>query len=196
MSLRILVLASGSGTLLQSLIDSSIAGSLPAKIVAVGSETDDAYALQRAKAAGIPTFVVPLDPGVKPGTGQRAAWDRDLREQIEFFAPGLVVMAGFMKLVGPDFLHEYGGRTINTHPGLLPDFPGPHAVRDALDAGVDQTAASVIWIDEGVDTGSVIVAEPVAIKPGDTEEKLHERIKVVERRLLVETVEKLAREGF
>ncbi len=183
MSLRLVVLVSGSGTLLQSLIDAQRAGELDAEIVAVGSDREGIEALARAERAGLNTFVHPLVKGA-----DRAAWDAELARGIATYDPDLIVSAGFMKLVGASVLERFGGRIINTHPALLPSFPGAHGVRDALAHGVKVTGCTVFEIDAGVDTGRIIAQEPVRVDPGDTEETLHERIKVAERRLLVDVI--------
>lgn len=188
MPMRLVVLVSGSGSLLQSLLDASVAGELDASIVAVGADRADAYGLVRAERAGVPTFVHPYLPG-----GDRAAWDAHLAELVAAHEPDLVVSAGFMRLVGPAFLARFGGRTINTHPALLPSFPGIHGPRDALAHGVKVTGATLFLIDEGVDTGRILAQEPVRVLPDDTVETLHERIKIVERQLLVDTVNELSR---
>lgn len=188
MPMRLVVLVSGSGTLLQSLLDASATGELDASVVAVGADRDDAYGLVRAARAGVPTFVHPFEPG-----GDRAAWDARLAELVSAHEPDLVVSAGFMKLVGPAFLARFGGRTINTHPALLPSFPGIHGPRDALAHGVKVTGATLFMIDEGVDTGRILAQEPVRVLPDDTVETLHERIKIVERQLLVDAVNELSR---
>jgi len=188
-SFRIVVLVSGTGTLLQALIDARRDGRLAGEIVAVGSDRPSAEGLRRAEAAGVPTFVCPLG-------ADRAAWDEAITDAVAAFAPDLVVSAGFMKILGRQFLARFEGRTINTHPSLLPLFPGAHAVRDALAAGVEVTGATVFQIDAGVDTGRVVAQEPVPVEAGDDVETLHERIKVVERRLLVEVVNQVARAGL
>ncbi len=188
MPMRLVVLVSGSGTLLQSLLDASATGELDASVVAVGADRDDAYGLVRAERAGVPTFVHPFEPG-----GDRAAWDTRLAELVSAHEPDLVVSAGFMKLVGPAFLACFGGRTINTHPALLPSFPGTHGPRDALAHGVKVTGATLFLIDEGVDTGRILAQEPVRVLPDDTVETLHERIKIVERQLLVDAVNEFSR---
>lgn len=187
MSYRLVVLVSGSGTLLQSLIDAEAAGSLDAQIVAVGSDRPRIAALDRAETAGLPAFVHPLAPGA-----DRDAWDAELARLIGTYDPDLVVSAGFMKLVGRHTLDAFAGRLINTHPALLPSFPGAHGVRDALAYGVKVTGCTVFAIDEGVDTGAILAQEAVRVEPDDTEETLHERIKVAERALLVETINTLA----
>ncbi len=188
MPLRLVVLVSGAGTLLQSLLDAQASGKLDATVEAVGSDRPGVAGLARAEAAGLPTFVHPLERG-----GDRSAWDAGLADLVAAHAPDLVVSAGFLKLVGPAFLARYGDRMINTHPALLPSFPGLHGVRDALAAGVKVTGATVFVVDAGVDTGRILAQEPVPVLPGDDEESLHERIKVAERRLLVETVNELAK---
>ncbi|QGF22527.1 phosphoribosylglycinamide formyltransferase [Raineyella fluvialis] len=191
MAFSVVVLVSGSGTLLQSLLDACAdpawAGAHDVEIVAVGADRESAYGLERARAAGVPTFVVPLRKG-----DDRAAWDRTLTDAVAAYAPDLVVSAGFMKLVGPAFLDRFGGRMINTHPALLPSFPGTHGPRDALAYGVKVSGASVFFVDEGVDTGSIIAQAAVPVLPDDTVETLHERIKVEERRLLIDAVAGLA----
>ena len=187
MAFRVVVLASGSGTLLQSLLDACAEGRCHAEIVAVGSDRADAVALTRATTASVPTFVLPFAKG-----GDRAAWDRELTDRVAGYEPDLVVLAGFMKLAGPAFLDRFGGRCINSHPALLPSFPGMHGPRDALAQGVKVTGCTIFQVDAGVDSGAIISQEPVRVLPGDTVETLHERIKVVERQLLVDTVNDLA----
>ena len=191
MAYSVVVLVSGTGTLLQSLIDACAdpewSAAHDVRIMAVGADRDSAYGLERARAAGLPTFVVPLRKG-----DDRAAWDRRLTEAVAAYDPDLVLSAGFMKLVGPAFLERFAGRMINTHPALLPSFPGTHGVRDALAYGVKVTGASVFYVDDGVDTGAIIAQATVPVMPDDTEGSLHERIKVEERRLLLETVADLA----
>ena len=188
MPMRLVVLVSGSGTLLQALLDASASGELAARVVAVGSDRPDALGLARAESAGVPTFVHPLAAGA-----DRAAWDAELTDLVAAHDPDLVVSAGFMKLVGPAFLARFGGRMINSHPALLPSFPGTHAVRDALAHGVAVTGATIFAVDAGVDSGRIIAQEPVRVLPGDDVETLHERIKIVERQLLVDTVNELSR---
>lgn len=187
--LRVVVLLSGSGTLLQSVLDAVSAGDVDAQVVAVGSDRSGAYGLERARAAHVPTFVHPLRTG-----DDRAAWDAGLADLVASYSPDLVVSAGFMKLVGAAFLERFGDRFINTHPALLPAFPGAHAVRDTLAYGVKVTGCTVFVVDAGIDTGRIVAQEPVAVLPGDTEESLHERIKVVERRMLVDAIARFATE--
>lgn len=193
MTYRILVLASGSGTLLQSLLDAQVTGSLDGRVVAVGADRPGIPALERAAHAGVPTFVVRL-PDFRDADGviDRAAWDAALADACAGYEPDLIVSAGFMKLVGEGFLKRFGGRMINTHPALLPSFPGAHGVADALAHGVAVTGCTVFEVDAGVDTGRILDQAAVRVEPGDTEESLHERIKVAERRLLVDTLNTLA----
>jgi phosphoribosylglycinamide formyltransferase-1 len=172
---------------MQALLDAT---DLPIEVVAVGADRENIEGLKRAERAGVPHFAVKLRDHA-----DRAAWDVALTEAVAAHRPDLVVSAGFMKIIGPEFLARFGGRMINTHPALLPAFPGAHGVRDALDYGVRVTGSTVHLVDAGVDTGPILAQEAVVVEPGDTEETLHERIKVVERRLLVETVGRLAREG-
>jgi phosphoribosylglycinamide formyltransferase-1 len=188
---RVVVLASGVGSLLQALIDAMAEPAYPARVIAVGSDREDSPALDRAAAAGLPSFVVQLaDYPARP------AWDAALTSAVAAHDPDLVVLAGFMRLVGPTYLQRFGGRTINTHPALLPAFPGPQAVKDTLDHGVKVTGATVILIDEGIDTGPIVAQAPVEVRPDDDEARLHERIKEVERSLLVDTVRRLVADGW
>ena len=187
MTYSVVVLASGTGSLLQTLID-HLADRRDVVISAVGTDRPGCQALVRAEAAGIPHFALPYLKGA-----DRRAWDAELTALVAAHDPDLVVSAGFMKLVGPDFLSRFGGRMINTHPALLPSFPGMHGPRDALAHGVKVTGATVFLVDEGVDTGAILAQGAVDVLPGDDEATLHERIKVVERRLLVEVVDDLAR---
>ena len=183
---RVVGLISGTGSLCAALVDATEDPAYPAEVVAVGADRP-APGLEHARRRGVPTFVCAL--GDHP---DRAAWDRALADGIAAFAPDLVVSAGFMKIVGPAVLEAFGGRLINTHPALLPAFPGAHAVRDALAAGATVTGSTVHLVDAGVDTGPVLVQRAVPVLPGDDEPRLHERIKAVERELLVETVARLA----
>lgn len=184
----VVVLVSGSGTLLQALIDAAADPSYGVRIAAVGADRPCA-GLQRAEAAGIPTFVCrPAD------FGDRAAWDAALADRIAAVAPAFVVTAGFMRILGPTSLGRH--RFINTHPALLPSFPGAHGVRDALAYGVKVTGTTCHVVDDGVDTGPIIEQRVVRVEADDTEESLHERIKVQERDLLVEVVGRLAAQGF
>lgn len=187
---RVVVLVSGSGTLLQALLDAAADDGYPAAVVAVGADRAPVAGLTRAERAGVPTFAVPLR-----AHPDRAAWDRALTATVAAHEPDLVVSAGFRKILGPEFLARFRGRVLNTHPALLPAFPGPHGVADALAYGVRVTGATVHLVDCGVDTGPIVAQRAVEVAPDDTEETLHERIKVVERRLLVETVDDLVRHG-
>jgi phosphoribosylglycinamide formyltransferase 1 len=188
---RVVVLASGVGSLLQALIDAMAEPAYPARVVAVGSDREGSPALDRAATAGVPSFVVQLAD--YPG---RPAWDAALTAAVAAHDPDLVVLAGFMRLVGPAYLRRFGGRTINTHPALLPAFPGPQAVKDTLDHGAKITGATVILIDEGIDTGPIVAQAAVEVRPDDDEAGLHERIKEVERLLLVDTVRRLVADGW
>lgn len=191
MSARLVVLVSGAGTNLQALLEACADPAYGAQVVAVGADRHGIGGLERAESAGVPTFVVRV-----PDFPSRGEWDAALAEQVAEYEPDLVVSAGFMKILGPAFLERFGGRTINTHPALLPAFPGAHAVRDALEYGVKVTGCTVHFVDEGVDTGPVIAQEAVPVRWHDDEDTLHERIKQVERRLLVEVVGRLARDGW
>jgi phosphoribosylglycinamide formyltransferase-1 len=190
-SARLVVLVSGAGTNLQALLDACADPAYGARVVAVGADRDGTGGIARAERAGVPAFT--LGVGAFP---DREAWDEALTGAISEHRPDLVVSAGFMKILGPAFLARYGGRTINTHPALLPAFPGAHPVRDALAYGVKITGCTVHFVDEGVDTGPVIAQEAVPVRWHDDEESLHERIKQVERRLMVEVVGRLARDGW
>lgn len=176
---RIVVLASGEGTLLQAILDSPLTN----RIVAVGSDIDGSRALERARDAGVATFCVPMQP-------DRAAWDRSLREALDASSADTVVCAGFMRILGPEVLGAFAGRIINSHPSLLPAFPGAHAVRDALAYGVRVTGCTIHLVDSGVDTGPILAQQPVFVMDDDDEPTLHERIKEIERVLLVDVVER------
>lgn len=191
---RLVVLVSGSGTNLQALLDAVAeagAAAYGAEIVAVGADRDGIEGLARAERAGLPTFVCK----VKDHAG-RDDWDRALAEATAAYEPDLVVSAGFMKIVGKEFLARFGGRFVNTHPALLPSFPGAHGVRDALAYGARVTGCTVHFVDDGVDTGPIIAQGVVEVRNEDDESALHERIKEVERRLLVDVVGRLARNGY
>jgi phosphoribosylglycinamide formyltransferase-1 len=182
------VLVSGSGTNLAALLDACADPRYGAQVVAVGADRDQIEGLARAERVGIPTFVRRVSD-----YATREEWDAELAKATAEHEPDLVVSAGFMKILGPQFLAAFP-RTINTHPALLPAFPGAHAVRDALAAGATVTGATVHYVDAGVDTGPVIDQVTVAVEPDDDEPSLHERIKVVERQMLVDTVRRLAQE--
>jgi phosphoribosylglycinamide formyltransferase-1 len=191
MTSRLVVLVSGEGTNLQALIDACAGPDYGAQVVAVGADRPGITALTRAERAGITTFTVRL-----ADHPARADWDAALARACAAHAPDLIVLAGFMKLVGAPFLDCFGGRCVNTHPALLPSFPGAHAVRDALALGVKVTGCTVLVVDEGVDTGPIVAQAPVPVADDDDEPALHERIKVTERALLVSTVGRMAREGW
>lgn len=186
---RVVVLVSGVGTLLQGLLDAA-APDYPAAVVAVGADRAGTGGLRRAEERGVPTLVVELAQ-----YPDRAAWDVALTEAVAAHRPDLVVTAGFMKLLGPAFLDRFGPRIVNSHPALLPAFPGPRAVADALAHGVKVTGTTMHLVDAGVDTGPILAQRAVEVRPDDTEQQLHERIKAVERRLLVDTVADLVRHG-
>ncbi|WP_043265718.1 phosphoribosylglycinamide formyltransferase [Streptomyces sp. CT34] len=191
---RIVVLVSGSGTNLQALLDAIAAqgaAQYGAEIVAVGADRTGIAGLERAERAGLPTFVCRVKD-----YADRAAWDAALTEATAAHAPDLVVSAGFMKILGKEFLARFGGRTVNTHPALLPSFPGAHGVRDALAYGAKVTGCTVHFVDDGVDTGPIIAQGVVEVRDEDDESALHERIKEVERTLLVDVVGRLARHGY
>lgn len=183
------VLVSGSGTLLQALIDASADPAYGVRIAAVGADREGIAGLDRARAAGIPSFVCRV-----ADFATRAEWDAALAELLDSYGPVFVVSAGFMKILGPQTLARH--TVVNTHPALLPAFPGAHAVRDALAYGVTLTGTTCHLVDAGVDTGPIIEQHAVAVEPDDTEESLHERIKVIERRMLVDIVGRMAREGY
>ncbi|MFC4057884.1 phosphoribosylglycinamide formyltransferase [Planomonospora corallina] len=184
-----MVLVSGSGTNLQALLDAAADEGYGARIVAVGADRDGIEGLARAERAGVPTFVERV-----PDHPSREEWDRALAARIAEHKPDLVVCAGFMKILGAPTLTSFP--VLNTHPALLPSFPGAHGVRDALTYGVRITGCTVMLADAGVDTGPIIAQEAVRVFDGDDEHTLHERIKTVERGLLVDTVGRMAREGW
>jgi phosphoribosylglycinamide formyltransferase 1 len=188
---RLVVLISGSGTLLQALIDACANPAYGAKVVAVGSDRPNIQGLERAVRANIPTFVESLQDHAT-----RAAWDQALTADVAAYEPDLVISAGFMKLVGPEFLARFEGRMINTHPALLPSFPGMHGPRDALAYGVKITGATVFLVDAGIDSGVILDQRAVQVADNDTVETLHERIKVAERELLVTITHQLATRGW
>jgi phosphoribosylglycinamide formyltransferase 1 len=188
---RLVVLISGSGTLLQALIDACADPAYGAEIVAVGSDRPGIQGLERAADANIRTFVESLQDHAS-----RADWDRALTADVAAYEPDLVISAGFMKLVGPEFLARFEGRMINTHPTLLPSFPGVHGPRDALAYGVKITGATVFLVDSGVDSGVILDQRAVPVADDDTAETLHERIKIVEREMLVAITHQLATRGW
>lgn len=182
---RLVVLASGAGTLLRSLMDAAV-GDYPARVVAVGTDRD-CRAAEIAAAASLPAFTVRI--GDHP---DRDTWDAAITAATATYAPDLVISAGFMKILGPQFLSRFEGRIVNTHPALLPAFPGAHGVADALAYGVKVTGATVHLVDAGTDTGPILAQESVPVLDGDTEDLLHDRIKVTERTLLVDVVAAIA----
>lgn len=185
---RIVVLASGTGSLLQSLLQSA-AGDYPGRVVAVGADRD-CPAAGIAKDADVPVYCVPVKD-----YPDRAAWDAAMTDATAAHQPDLIVSAGFMKILGPQFLSRFMGRILNTHPALLPAFPGAHAVPDALEYGVKVTGCTVHLVDAGTDTGPVLAQEAVPVRNDDDEASLHERIKVVERRLLARVIADVATGG-
>lgn len=191
MRARLVVLVSGTGTNLQALLDATADPAFGAEVVAVGADRSGVEALARAERAGVPTFTHRVKD-----YPSRADWDRALAASCAGARADLVVLAGFMKLVGPPFLDAFGGRVINTHPALLPAFPGMHAVRDALEHGVKITGCTVFLVDAGTDTGPVLAQAAVPVLDDDDEDSLHERIKVAERVLVVETVGRMVRHGW
>ncbi|MFD0685482.1 phosphoribosylglycinamide formyltransferase [Actinomadura fibrosa] len=191
MSARLVVLVSGAGTNLQALLDACADPAYGAQVVAVGADRPGTGGIERAERAGLPVFTLRIRD-----FADRDAWDAALADAVAAHEPDLVVSAGFMKILGPRFLARFGGRIVNTHPALLPAFPGAHAVRDALAYGVKVTGCTVHFVDEGVDTGPVIAQETVKVGWHDDEDSLHERIKQVERRLMVDVVGRLARDGW
>jgi phosphoribosylglycinamide formyltransferase-1 len=185
------VLVSGTGTNLQALLDACADETYDAKVVAVGADRPHTQAIERAQQAGVPTFVLAVSQ-----FDDRAAWDDALADAVAEHSPDLVILAGFMKLVGPTFMARFAQRIVNTHPALSPSFPGMHAPRDALAYGVKVTGCTLFVVDDGIDSGPIISQAAVPVLDDDNEETLHERIKTVERRLLVDTVSALAREGW
>lgn len=184
--LSVVVLISGTGSNLRALLEASSDDAFPARVIAVGADRE-ADGLAHAEAFGIPTFTVPYS-----SFDSRAEWGEALLEQIRVWQPDLVVLSGLMRLLPAGVVDALAPHLINTHPAYLPEFPGAHGVRDALAAGVNQTGASIIVVANGVDDGPIVVQERVPVLPGDTEHTLHERIKPVERRLLVDTVRSIA----
>jgi phosphoribosylglycinamide formyltransferase 1 len=191
MRARLVVLVSGEGTNLQALLGACADPGYGAQIVAVGADRSGVPALERAARAGVRTFVHRM-----ADYPDRVDWDRALTASCAEARPDLIVLAGFMKLVGKDFLAAFGGRVINTHPALLPAFPGMHGVRDALEHGVKLTGCTVFLVDAGTDTGPVLAQAAVPVLDDDDEATLHERVKVTERALLVETVGRMVRDGW
>jgi phosphoribosylglycinamide formyltransferase-1 len=188
---RLVVLVSGAGTNLQALLDAGTDPAYGAVVVAVGADRDGIEGLARAERHGLPTFVLRVKE-----FADRAEWDRALTAAVAEHEPDLVILAGFMKLVGADFLAEFGGRLVNTHPALSPSFPGMHGAAEALAYGVKVTGCTLFFVDEGVDTGPIVAQSAVPVADDDTAETLHDRIKVAERAMLVDTIGTMARDGF
>jgi phosphoribosylglycinamide formyltransferase-1 len=184
--LTVAVLISGTGSNLRALLDEAADPEFPARIVVVGADRE-AEGFSHAEEYGIPTFMVPFAQ-----FATREAWGAELAEQLAVWKPDLVVLSGLMRLLPAALVDEWAPRIVNTHPAYLPEFPGAHGVRDALAAGVAQTGASVIIVDNGVDTGPILAQERVPVLPGDDEHALHDRIKPVERRLLIDVVRRVA----
>ncbi len=191
MSARLVVLVSGAGTNLQALLDACRDPRYGATVVAVGADRDGIEGLARARRAGVPTFVLRVKD-----FASRGDWDAALAAACDSHDPDLIVLAGFMKLTGPTFLARHSGRTVNTHPALLPSFPGMDGPREALDYGVKVTGCTLFVVDEGIDTGPIVAQQAVPLHDDDDVDSLHERIKVAERALLVDTVGRMVREGF
>ena len=185
------MLVSGAGTNLQALIDACSDPAYGAKVVAVGADRDGTEGLARAERAGIPTFVRKVGQFTS-----REHWDLTLTDTVSAFEPDLVVLAGFMKLVGPSFLERFADRVVNTHPALCPAFPGTSGPADALEYGVKVTGATLFVVDHGLDTGPIVAQTVVPVEDDDDVETLHERIKVAERRMLVDSVGRIARQGM
>ena len=185
----VVVMASGDGSVAQAIFDAVLNGPLSGliKIKKVISDQPNAGVLNRAEQAGITTSTLPMK-----NFANRSEWNRALINEVDASKPWLVVSAGFMRILSPDFVDKF--QTINTHPALLPAFPGAHAVADALAAGVSVTGATVHFVDEGVDTGQIINQVSVQVHKGDTQAQLHERIKIEERKILVQTIEELAKQ--
>lgn len=188
---RLVVLVSGSGTNLQALLDAAQDPAYGARVVAVGADRPDIEGLRRAERFGVETFVHRVSD-----FPARADWDLALAATVASYAPDLVVCAGFMKLLGPAFLAEQAGKTVNTHPALSPSFPGMHGPAEALDHGVKVTGCTLFVVDGGVDTGPIVDQRAIRVHDDDTVETLHERIKVEERRMLVDSVGRMVREGW
>ena len=188
---RVVVLVSGSGSTLQAMLDAGDDPSWGARVVAVGADREDTGGMERARSAGLDTFVLRLrDAPTRPD------WDRMLADRVGAYSPDLVVLAGFMRLTGAAFLERFAGRALNSHPALSPAFPGMHAPADALAYGVRVSGATLFVVDDGIDTGPIVAQAPVTVLEDDDVAMLHERIKIEERRMLVDTVGRMAREGW
>jgi phosphoribosylglycinamide formyltransferase-1 len=191
LSARLVVLVSGTGTNLAALLDACADPAYGATVVAVGADRTGIEALARAERAGLPTFAVRV-----ADYADREEWDAAVADAVAAHMPDLVVSAGFMKLLGKPFLDRFGGRFVNTHPALLPSFPGMHGARDALDHGVKITGCTLFVVDDGVDSGPIVAQRAVEVLDGDDEASLHERIKTAERSMLVDVIGRMAREGW
>ena len=183
--LTVAVLISGTGSNLRALLDAASDPGFPARIVVVGADRE-AEGFAHAEEYGIPTFLVPWS-----SFESREAWGDELLRQLDVWQPDIIVLSGLMRLLPPAVVAAYAPRIVNTHPAYLPEFPGAHGVRDAITAGVAQTGASVIVVDDGVDTGPILAQERVPVRLGDDESSLHDRIKPVERRLLIDVVRRI-----
>jgi phosphoribosylglycinamide formyltransferase 1 len=190
-SARLVVLVSGSGTNLAALLEASADPAYGATVVAVGADRDGIEGLTRAEQAGVATFVLRV-----ADFPSRDAWDAAYADEVAKHEPDLVVSAGFMKLFGPAFLERFGGRVVNTHPSLLPAFPGMHATRDALAHGAKVSGCTLFVIDRGVDTGPIVAQRVVEVLDDDNEDTLHTRIKTAERSMLVDSIGRMARNGW
>jgi phosphoribosylglycinamide formyltransferase-1 len=184
--LTVAVLISGTGSNLRALLEAARHPDFPARIVVVGADRD-AEGLEHAEEFGIPSFAVPFR-----AFDSREAWGEELARHLDVWTPDLIVLSGLMRLLPASLVARYSPNIVNTHPAYLPEFPGAHGVRDALAAGVTETGASVIVVDDGVDSGPILAQERVPVLPDDTEHTLHERIKPVERRLLIDVVRRIA----
>ncbi|KDA06430.1 phosphoribosylglycinamide formyltransferase [Microbacterium sp. CH12i] len=184
--LTVAVLISGTGSNLRALLEAASHPDFPARVVVVGADRD-AEGLAHAEEFGIPSFTVPWH-----AHESRDAWGEELGRQIDVWTPDLIVLSGLMRLLPSSLVSRYAPRILNTHPAYLPEFPGAHGVRDALAAGAEQTGASVIVVDDGIDSGPILAQERVPVHADDTEHSLHERIKPVERRLLIDVVRRIA----
>ncbi|GAA2900586.1 phosphoribosylglycinamide formyltransferase [Microbacterium esteraromaticum] len=184
--LTLAVLISGTGSNLRALLEAASHPDFPARVIAVGADRD-AAGLAHAEEFGIPTFTVPYT-----AYASREEWGHELAAQLDAWQPDLIVLSGLMRLLPPAVVERYAPNIINTHPAYLPEFPGAHGVRDALAAGVTETGASVIVVDDGIDSGPILAQERVPVLPDDTESTLHDRIKPVERRLLIDAVQRIA----
>jgi phosphoribosylglycinamide formyltransferase-1 len=191
MTARLAVLVSGEGTNLQALLDACADSAYGAEVVGVAADRAGTTAVARAERGGVETYEAAVSD-----FPDRAAWDRALTDRVASWKPDLVVLAGFMKLVGSAFLDEFDGRCVNTHPALLPSFPGMHGVRDALAVGVKVTGATLFVVDSGVDAGPIVAQTPVDVRADDDEASLHERIKQAERKMLVDAVGRMVRDGY